>query len=252
MLSYLRSVLWMSPLIGLSVLIMATASLMASLVDRSGQWQHRVAVIWARVVLRICLVTVEVVGAEKLEKNKPYVFVSNHFSLIDTPVMFGNMPCDFRILARHKLWRIPFLGWHLNRAGHIPVNRENPRAVVRNINEAAERISRGTSILLFPEGGRTRQPHMRRFKPGAAHIAIRAGVPIVPMALIGTSEILAPNSAHLHPGKAELRVGTPIPTTGEARREAKLMTAKVQREVAGLAGVTWPPENGSDSNDSLE
>ena len=82
-------------------------------------------------VLRICLVTVKVVGAEKLDDRQQYIFVSNHFSLIDTPVMFGCMPREFRIMARHKLWHIPFLGWHLNRAGHIPVNRESPRAAVR-------------------------------------------------------------------------------------------------------------------------
>ena len=240
MLSYLRSVLWMCPMIGLSVLVMATISMTASLFDPTGRLQHKVAVTWARMVLKICLVKIDVVGAEKLDPAQPYVFVSNHFSLIDTPVMFGRMPRDFRIMARHGLWLVPFLGWHLNRAGHIPVNRENPRAAVRNIGEAAERVRGGTSILLFPEGGRTRQPIMRRFKPGAAHIAISAGVPVVPMALVGTRKILAPNSAHLHPGRAELRVGTPMPTAGEAGRNAKRMMADVQQAVAKLAGVTWP------------
>ena len=247
MLSYLRSVLWMCPMIGLSVLVMATISITASLFDPSGRLQHKVAVTWARMVLGICLIKIDVVGAEKLDPAQPYVFVSNHFSLIDTPVMFGRMPRDFRIMARHGLWRVPFLGWHLNRAGHIPVNRENPRAAVRNMGEAAERVRAGTSILVFPEGGRTRQPVMRPFKPGAAHIAIRAGVPIVPMALVGTRKILAPNSAHLHPGRGELRVGEPMPTTGEAGRDAKQMIADVQQEVAKLGGVTWPPNADSEA-----
>ena len=250
MLSYLRSVLWMCPMIGLSMLVMATISITASLFDPTGRLQHKVAVAWARMVLRICLVRIDVVGAEKLDPAQPYVFVSNHFSLIDTPVMFGRMPRDFRIMARHGLWRVPFLGWHLNRAGHIPVNRENPRVAARNIGEAAESVRRGTSILLFPEGGRTRQPTMRPFKPGAAHIAIRAGVPIVPMALVGTRKILAPNSAHLHPGRAELRVGPPMPTTGEAGKDAKRLIADVQSEVARLAGMTWPPEADSESSGS--
>ena len=251
MLSYLRSVLWMCPMIGLSVLGMGSISIIASLFDPTGRLQHKVAMTWARMVLKICLVKIDVVGAEKLDPAQPYVFVSNHFSLIDTPVMFGRMPRDFRIMARHDLWRIPFLGWHLNRAGHLPVHRENPRAAVRNIGEAAERVRRGTSILLFPEGGRTREPVMRRFKPGAAHIAIRAGVPIVPMALVGTRKILAPNSAHLHPGRAELRVGTPMPTTGEAGRGAKQLIADAQQEVARLAGVTLPPEAAPKSGGSV-
>jgi 1-acyl-sn-glycerol-3-phosphate acyltransferase len=162
------------------------------------------------------------------------VFCSSHFSLIDTPVMFGSMPREFRILARHNLWRIPFLGWHLNRAGHIPVHRENPRAAARNIGQAAEKLRAGYSILLFPEGGRTREPVMRRFKPGAAHIAIRAQVPIVPMALIGTRKILPPSSAHLHPGRAILRIGVPIPTDRLEAGNAPAVMARVEEEVKKL------------------
>lgn len=230
----------MCPLIGLSVFIMGSISLMASLFDSSGRLQHRVAVTWARMVLRICMVRVGVTGAEKLATQQPYVFCSNHFSLIDTPVMFGSMPRDFRILARDNLWKIPFLGWHLNRAGHIPVRRESPREAARNIGEAADRVRKGVSILLFPEGGRTRQPAMRRFRPGAAYIAIQAGVPIVPMAVVGTRDILSPGSSHLHPGRAELRVGVPIETTGLSNRDAKGLIERTQQEVATLAGMPWP------------
>ena len=239
-LSHIRSVLWMCPLIGLSVFVMGSISLAASLFDSSGRLQHRVAVAWARMVLRICMVRVDVLGAEKLDPQQPYVFCSNHFSLIDTPLMFGSMPREFRILARDNLWKIPFLGWHLNRAGHIPVARESPRAAARNIREAADRVRNGVSILLFPEGGRTRQLNMRRFKPGAAYIAIQAGVPIVPMALVGTRDILPPSSSHLHPGRAELRVGEPIDTAGFTNRDARSVIERAQQEVAKLAGVAWP------------
>jgi 1-acyl-sn-glycerol-3-phosphate acyltransferase len=234
MFSYLRSVLWMCPLIGLSVIVMGSISLITSLFDTTGRLQHRVAAQWARMVLAICMVKVDVQGAENLDAKQSYVFCSNHFSLIDTPVMFGSMPREFRILARHNLWRIPFLGWHLNRAGHIPVHRENPRAAARNIGQAAEKLRAGYSILLFPEGGRTREPVMRRFKPGAAHIAIRAQVPIVPMALIGTRKILPPSSAHLHPGRAVLRIGPPIPTEGLESGDALGLVARVQEEVRRL------------------
>ena len=237
MLSHLRSVLWMCPLIGISVVVMGSVSLLASLFDATGRMQHRVAVLWARIVLRICVVRVKVSGAENLDPDRSYVFCCNHFSLIDTPVMFGNMPREFRVLARHNLWKIPFLGWHLNRAGHIPVHRESPRAAARNIGEAAERLRAGQSILMFPEGGRTRQPVMRRFKPGAAYIAIKAQVPIVPMALVGTRKILPPASSHLHPGTAELRVGKPIPTTGLPSRDANRLIAEVHEEVGKLAAA---------------
>lgn len=230
----LRSVLWMCPWIGLSVVVMGTISLFSSLFDATGRLQHRVAVRWARMVLGICGVKVDVVGAENLDPSRHYVFCSNHFSLIDTPLMFGRMPREFRILARHGLWKIPFLGWHLNRAGHLPVNRENPRVAARNIQQAAEKIQQGFSILIFPEGGRTRQDSMRRFKPGAGYIAIRAGVPIVPMAIVGTRDILPPNSMELRPGRAELRVGKPIPTGGLEQRDAKRLMEQAREAILEL------------------
>jgi 1-acyl-sn-glycerol-3-phosphate acyltransferase len=224
----------MCPLIGLSVVGMGTISLISSLFDSTGRLQHRVAVRWARMVLGICGVKVEVVGAENLDPNQHYVFCSNHFSLIDTPLMFGCMPREFRILARHGLWKIPFLGWHLNRAGHLPVNRENPRAAARNIQQAADKIQEGFSILIFPEGGRTRGDQMRPLKPGAGYIAIRAGAPVVPMAIVGTRDILPPNSMHLRPGRAELRVGKPIPTEGMEQRDAKQLMVRLRDEITEL------------------
>ena len=217
------------------MVVMGSVSLLASLFDATGRMQHRVAVLWARIVLRVCMVRVEVSGLENLDPGRSYVFCCNHFSLIDTPVLFANMPREFRVLARHNLWRIPFLGWHLNRAGHIPVRRESPRAAARNLGEAAEKLREGDSILMFPEGGRTRQPVMRKFKPGAAYIAIKAQVPIVPMSLVGTRKILPPASSHLHPGIAEVRVGKPIPTRGLSSRDANQLITEVQEKIGKLA-----------------
>ena len=235
MFSYLRSVLWMCPLIGLATVFMGTVSLGASLFDRTGSLQHKVAAAWGRLLLRICMVRVDVVGAENLVPNQQYVFVSNHFSLIDTPAMFGSMPREFRILARADLWRIPFLGWHLKRAGHIPVERRNPRGAARSMADAAESLRAGSSLLIFPEGGRTRQATMRPFKHGAAAIAIQAECPIVPMVLLGTRKILPPNSAHLHPGRAELRIGQPVSTSGLTNRDSGRLIADVQEIVTKLS-----------------
>lgn len=231
MLSHARSVLWMCPLIGISTVFMGTVSMISSVFDATGKLQHKVAVAWARMLLRICLVRVDVIGAQRLDSEQPYVFCSNHFSLIDTPLMFASMPRPFRILARHRLWRIPFLGWHLGRAGHLPVNRENPREAVKNIQAAADKIRSGTTILLFPEGGRQQGNQQRPFKPGAAHIAIRAGVPIVPVAIVGTNRILPRGSSHLRPGNAQLRIGDPIPTADLPKSGGKELIRRVQDEV---------------------
>lgn len=231
LLSHARSVLILIPWLLVATLAMGLISFFCSFFDSTGKLQHKVAVTWARMLLAVFQVKVEVIGAERLDPNRQYVFCSNHFSLVDTPIMFSSMPREFRIMARHGLWRIPFIGWHLNRAGHVPVNRENPREAKKSIARAAEKIRSGYSILLFPEGGRTRTEEMRTFKPGAAYIAIEAGVPIVPMAIKGSRRVLEPGSTHLRPGRVELRVGEPVSTTGMKNRDAKDAIARVQAEV---------------------
>ncbi len=241
LLSHARSVFILIPWLLLATLVMGLISFFCSFFDATGRLQHKVAVRWARMLLAVFQVRVEVLGAEKLEPDRQYVFCSNHFSLVDTPIMFSSMPREFRILARHGLWRIPFIGWHLNRAGHVPVNRENPRQAKKSITRAAEKIRSGYSTLLFPEGGRTRSEQMRPFKPGAAYIAIEAGVPIAPMAIVGSRNVLAPGSTHLRPGRVELRVGDPVPTEGLKNRDAKQTIARVQQEVARIWNApAWP------------
>ena len=218
-----------------STTVMGVASLLSSFFDGRGVAQHKIASAWGRQLLALFGVDMRVVGAENLDPNQHYVFVSNHFSLIDTPVMFASMPRPFRILAHYELWKIPFIGWHLKRAGHLPVNREDPREAVKNIAAAAEKIKSGYSILLFPEGGRTRGETMRPFKPGAAYIAIQAGVRIVPMALLGTRKILAPGSTHLRPGPVELRIGKPVPTEALNRREGKKLIERIKQEIGRMS-----------------
>ncbi len=234
----------MIPALAVSTTVMGILSLLSSFLDSSGVLQHKIAGAWGRQLLAAFRIDMRVVGAENLDPHRHYVFVSNHFSLIDTPVMFGAMPRPFRILARHGLWKIPFIGWHLNRAGHLPVNREDKREAVKNIAAAAEKIKSGYSILLFPEGGRTRGETMRPFKPGAAHIAIQAGVPIVPMALVGTRKILAPGSTHLRPGPVELRIGKPESTAGLRRGEGKTLIRNIQERIGQMAAAPIEPRSG--------
>ncbi len=225
----------MVPLLVLITSVMGLLSLLSSLIDSRGEMQHRIARRWGRMLMAVFLVEMRLSGSERLESGQPYVFASNHFSLIDTPLMFGLMPQPFRILARSGLWKIPFIGWHLGRAGHLPVNRTNPRIAARNIAYAADKVREGRSILIFPEGGRRRGDATRRFKTGAAHIANQAGVPIVPVAIAGTRRILPPGSLHLRPGVAEIRIGEPIPTGGANRISASALTERVRHAIEELA-----------------
>ena len=233
--SALRAWLITDPLIVIATVLFASASLLISLFDRSGRRQAAVAAAWSRVLLAVSGVKVTVVGRDKISPTGSYVFASNHASYMDTPVVLANIPVQFRFMAKKGLFSIPFLGWHLARAGHIPVVRANPRAAVKTLGLAAEAIqNRGISLIVFPEGGRSRTGDLGDFKDGAAYIAIRAGVPIVPMALVGTREVLPFGSGTPRSGQVEMRVADPIPTSGLTLHDRARLTQQVRETISDL------------------
>jgi 1-acyl-sn-glycerol-3-phosphate acyltransferase len=214
MLASLRAIFFIDPLIILLTIVMGALSFGASLFDSTGRRQHRIARAWARMLLQVSGVRLTVEGLEKLDPGASYVLAANHLSLMDIPVMLATIPLEIRFFAKKGLFQIPFLGTHLNRAGHLPVVRDDPRASVKILQAAAHRVRHdGITPLLFPEGGRAPE-EMREFKEGAAHLAIKAGVPIVPVALAGTREVLRMGSVIVQPGKVRVRVGDPIETAG--------------------------------------
>jgi len=238
--SFLRSLLFSTPLIALSTMVMGTLSLLASLVDRTGRTQHRVAQVWGRMLLGASFIRVRTEGIEKLDRNATYVFVANHSSFMDIPALLACLPFQFRFFAKKGLYRIPFLGTHLHRAGHIPVDRSSPRASLKSMTEGARIVATSaTSVLLFPEGGRCPEG-LREFKEGAAYIAIKAGVPVVPMALVGMRRLLPMGSIHIRRGEAVLRIGDPIPTAGMTLSARTALTERLYREVSQLLADPTP------------
>lgn len=232
--SFLRSLLFTTPLIVLSTIVMWTCSMIASLFDPTGNSQHRMAQIWGKLLLTVSFIRVRVEGLEKLDPNANYVFAANHASYMDIPAVLARLPHQFRFFAKKGLFSIPFLGWHLHRAGHLPVDRSNARNSLKSMSEGAHIVAeRGISVLLFPEGGRTPEG-LRPFKEGAAYIAIKAGVPVVPVAIVGMRRLLPMKSIHLRAGRAELRIGDPIPTAGMKLHDRVALTERVREEVLGL------------------
>jgi 1-acyl-sn-glycerol-3-phosphate acyltransferase len=232
--SLLRSLLFSTPLIVISTIVMGTLSLVDSFFDRTGNSQHQLARAWARMLLAASLIQVRVEGLEKLDPNGTYVFVANHGSFMDIPALLASLPQQFRFFAKKGLYSIPLLGTHLRRAGHLPVDRSNPRASLKTMMEAARIISaRGVSVLNFPEGGRSAEG-LREFKEGPAYIAIKAGVPVVPVGIVGMRELLPMGSIHLRSGNVVLRVGDPIPTNGMGSSAREELTQRLHREVSQL------------------
>lgn len=232
--SLLRSWLFSTPLIILSTIVMGTISIVDSFFDSSGNSQHQLARIWARILLAVSFIRVRAEGLEKLDPHATYVFVSNHGSFLDIPAILANLPHQFRFFAKKSLYKIPFLGTHLKRAGHLPVDRSSARASLKTMSEGARIVAdRHISVLLFPEGGRSAKG-LRAFKEGAAYIAIKAGVPIVPMAVVGMRDLLPMGSGHIRSGNVVLRIGDPIPTAGLKTHDRDPLNQRLYTEVARL------------------
>ena len=153
---------------------------------------------------------------------------------MDIPAILSTLPHQFRFFAKKGLYQIPFVGTHLRRAGHLPVDRSSARASLKSMSEGASIISeRGISVLLFPEGGRAPEG-LREFKEGAAYIAIKAGVPVVPMAIVGMREMLPMGSIYVRSGRVAVRIGEPIPTAGMKVSDRLELTERLYREIAQL------------------
>lgn len=220
--------LLLMPLIALATTGFGCISLIAGLWDKSGRQQHAIAHAWARVLLLLSLSPVTLIGAEKLRQHQTAVYAANHLSYYDTPVLFAKLPFQFRILAKQSLWKIPFIGWYLHRSGQVPVDANSARSAIASLNRGVSTLKSGMPLVLFPEGGRTATGHVQPFVSGAAYMAIKAQLPLVPLTLVGTYELLPIHTYHLTPRPLKVIVGDPIPTTGLTTRDADALTQRLQ------------------------
>ena len=233
-LSCLRSYFFFDPLIWLYTIILGTLSLFSSLFDRTGAVQHGFARLWSRMIVATIGTKITVTGLEKIDTSRAHVYVVNHLSALDIPVLYVSLPFQFRILAKRELFRYPFMGWHLRRSGQIPVVLDNPKASIRSLQLAVTAVKNNMSLVVFPEGGRSPDGQLQPFMGGAFFAAIRAQADIIPMALIGTYETLKMNSFHIKPQPVRLLVAEPIATAGMTTRDTENLAARAREVIAGL------------------
>ena len=238
MLSYLTALFIRDPLIVLCTAVMGSVNLIVALWDSEGSTQLKVARLWARMLLWIAGAKVKVVGLEKLDPSQSYVVCPNHVSYMDTPVLLTHLPVNFRFMAKQGLFKIPFIGSHLQKAGHIAVPLDDPRAALKVLSAAGKAMKeRGLSVLVFPEGGRSESGELEPFKDGAAYLAIKGGVRIVPVAIIGVRDVLPMHSHHVRPARVTLRIGDSIDTTDTANRDRAALTARLYSEITRMKSL---------------
>lgn len=233
--SYLIALLIRDPLIILATAVMGSLNLLAALWDTDGGVQLRIARRWGRMLLWIAGAKVKVVGLENVDPGRSYVVSPNHVSYMDTPVLLAHLPVNFRFMAKKGLFEIPFIGGHLKKAGHIAVPMDDPRAALKVLSTAGKAMKeRGLSVLVFPEGGRSASGELQPFKDGAAYLAIKGGVPILPVALIGIRDVLPMHSHHMRPGKVTMRIGRPLETEGMPAAARVELTERLAGEIRAL------------------
>jgi 1-acyl-sn-glycerol-3-phosphate acyltransferase len=228
-----RTVFWLIPTIAIYTIVLGTLSLCSSLLTRRGYFAHHCARVWSWLILATTGVRVQVRGLERLQPGQTYVFVSNHQSIYDIPVIFASLPYQLRIIAKDSLGSFPFLGWHLSRTGHLLVNRRKPdaRAV---FNWANALTANGLSLIVFPEGTRSADGRVGAFKGGSLYPAVQAGLPIVPISVAGSRHVMKKGRLMTCPGDVELTVHDPIPTVAAAEpniREVRALATRVREIV---------------------
>jgi 1-acyl-sn-glycerol-3-phosphate acyltransferase len=247
---------WRTNVIQLPLLTMITAlcgslSLLVSFAEKDGGMQHRIARFWARAVVWGTGCSITVRGMENLRSQPVAVYASNHTSYMDTPVIFASLPFQFRILAKKELWPIAFIGWYLNRSGQIPIDTANPHATLSSLGVGVKALRSGTSLFVFPEGGRTETGGLKPFLSGAAYLAIRAQVPLVPIALSGVYDLLPIHTRHLFPGELTVSVGEPIETKGLTPRQTDELNARLRAAIERLLEPERKPAPDSVEEDAL-
>jgi 1-acyl-sn-glycerol-3-phosphate acyltransferase len=224
---WFRTVFFLIPCISVYTIVLGTLSILSTFIDRSGRGAHWCARAWSWLILATTGVAVTIEGLDRVRPGETYVFISNHQSIYDIPVIFASLPFQLRIIAKASLGEFPFLGWHLRRAGHLLVDRSNPDRA-RILNRWRRLVADRISLIIFPEGTRSPDGVVGRFKAGSFLLALEAGLTVVPLSISGSIGVMKKGGLTTRPGRVRLVVHEPIPasriespTVADARHLAK-------------------------------
>ncbi len=209
----------------------SAAAIVASLLDSSGEGAFRVAHSWARSLLFPTGIKVYVRGLSNIRPGRPYIFMSNHQSNFDIPILIAHLGVSFRWLAKAELFRIPLFGLAIKRSGYISIDRSNRKAAIASLRQAASIIRSGTSVSIFPEGTRSRDGRIHPFKKGGFILAVDAGVPVVPIVIHGTWPIMSKNRLMIRPGPVNVEIFPPVNASDYTRKNKDLLQARIEKTI---------------------
>jgi 1-acyl-sn-glycerol-3-phosphate acyltransferase len=220
----------MTLLCGTTVLVIAAVRSTSPLIDA-------VIRFWARSLVKGAGIELSLDGEERMDPKQRYILVANHYSYFDIPCVLASVRQPIRFLAKVSLFKVPIFGWAIGRAGFIPIDRKNRRTAVKSFDLAAERIRKGNTIVVFPEEGRTSYRLMRKFQRGGFLLAMKSGLPILPLAIDGTFDVFSVGARTITPGRVTVRVGTPIATEGRSVREKEQLSQEARTQIAAMLRI---------------
>lgn len=219
-------------LIVLYTIVWGIPACLLPLFDRSGEGVIWIARQWLRWIFWSCGIRVEAEGLENVDPRRAHVFMSNHQSVMDVGALVLTLPVSWRFVAKRELTWIPLFGWAIRLGGHVVIDRGRNERAVASLHRAAARVREGVNVIIFPEGTRSETGDMRPFKSGGFHLALEAGVPILPVTISGSRRLTPKGSLRVESGRVEVRYGKPIETRGVPLEEREALKRQVRDAIA--------------------
>jgi 1-acyl-sn-glycerol-3-phosphate acyltransferase len=229
--------IWVAVVALVVTIPLATCVMLIAFIRSTSPWIDRIIRVWARALVRAAGIDLRTERMETVDRAQRYILVANHYSYFDIPAIIAAVPQPIRFMAKISLFKIPIFGWALGRAGFIPIDRKNRRTAVKSFDLAAERIRKGNTIVVFPEEGRSRNRQMRPFQRGGFLLALKSELPILPLAIDGTYDVLRVGATRITPAPVTIKVGEPIATVGRSVREKERLAEQSRGQIERMLGV---------------
>ncbi len=214
-----------------ATIVLSSLTIFASFINKNGNLSYNITKTWAKFVLAVSRIKVTVKGSDNIRPDRSYIYMSNHQSNFDIPVALAYLPFKFRWVAKAELFKIPIFGNAMHRVGHINIDRSNRRAAFKSLKKAARNIQEGVSVLIYPEGTRSKDGNIGPFKNGGFVLAVESGAPIVPVIIHGTWPIMSKDKIIIKPGNVTIEIKKSIETKNYSRKTRNDLLKKVENVI---------------------